>query len=260
MRQKILMKKKKSGRPLSFNSDLEVKAIIKSIMFKLFEGVSWENVPIFDNFPYTFSVVYDRFILWGALDVFEKIWQDALKIYSKKIRISWKVQSLDASMIKTLKGGETIGPNHYDRNRNGCKVTMIVDGNGIPLSFIITSANESDVKVAPAVLDEYRIRKPSYNEQTLNADKGYDSEHFRTIVREHGMTPNIPHRKSVNHPNSFETPEQYEIAKQRIKSEHTFAIEKQAKSIRNRSDVYIKSYENFICLQSARIILQRTIF
>ncbi len=45
------------------------------------------------------------------------------------------------------KGGEETGPNPVDRGRPGSKRHLLVDGDGLPLSVILTGANVHDSKV-----------------------------------------------------------------------------------------------------------------
>ncbi|MGA9843934.1 MAG: transposase [Nitrososphaeraceae archaeon] len=62
----------------------------------------------------------------------------------------------------------------------------MTDGQGIPLSVVITAASTHDMKAAIHTLDNIVVKRRSskrYKEkQNLYLDKGYD---FREIVRRH---------------------------------------------------------------------------
>jgi transposase len=43
----------------------------------------------------------------------------------------------------------------------GTKRHVLIDGQGIPLSAVITAANTHDMKAAISVLDNIRVKRPS---------------------------------------------------------------------------------------------------
>ena len=53
------------------------------------------------------------------------------------------------------------GPNPTDRAKLGTKRHLLTDGQGIPLSIIITAANTHDMKAAISILDNIVINRPS---------------------------------------------------------------------------------------------------
>ena len=69
----------------------------------------------------------------------------------------------------------------------------MVDARGVPLSLIVTGANQPDVTRAVALLDCAR-RTPPRRGGVICADKGYDSAALRGALRTRGLTPSIPHR------------------------------------------------------------------
>ena len=75
---------------------------------------------------------------------------------------------------------------------------MLTDGQGIPLSIIITAANTHDMKAAISILDNIVVNRPSSKinkeRQNLCLDKGYDFKEIETEVIKKGYLPHIPHR------------------------------------------------------------------
>jgi hypothetical protein len=62
---------------------------------------------------------------------------------------------------------------------------MMTESNGLPLAFELTGGEVHDAKIAPALLQKVPIG--SY---TI-ADRGYDSEAIRAIIRNKGAIPVI---------------------------------------------------------------------
>ena len=72
------------------------------------------------------------------------------------------------------------------------KLHAVTDANGRPISLFITAGQVSDYTGAAALLDTLP------KAQWLLADRGYDADWFRDALREKGIKPCIPGRKSRN--------------------------------------------------------------
>ena len=70
------------------------------------------------------------------------------------------------------------GPNPTDRGKLGTKRHVLTDGQGIPLSVVITAANTHDMKAAIRTLNNIVVKRPSYKmyeeKQNHYLDKGYN--------------------------------------------------------------------------------------
>ncbi|KSZ56384.1 transposase [Rhodococcus pyridinivorans KG-16] len=97
------------------------------------------------------------------------------------------------------KGGSLTGPSPVDRGKNGSKIHILSDADGIPLVTAVTSANTHDsvmlqpmVAAIPAVRSRRgpRRRRPG----RLRADKGYDYPVHRRWLRARGIVPRIARR------------------------------------------------------------------
>ncbi len=91
------------------------------------------------------------------------------------------------------------GPNPVDRGKNGSKIHVLTDANGLPLVLGVSGANVHDsqalrplVQAIPAICSRRgpRRRRPV----KLRADKGYDQDQIRVWLRERGITPRIARR------------------------------------------------------------------
>jgi putative transposase len=61
-------------------------------------------------------------------------------------------------MYKGTFGGEMIGPNPTDRGKLGTKCHVLIDGQGIPLSVVITATNTHDMRAAISTLDNIVVK------------------------------------------------------------------------------------------------------
>ncbi|MDR1286440.1 MAG: transposase, partial [Treponema sp.] len=80
--------------------------------------------------------------------------------------------------------------------KNGSKRHMLVDGEGVPLSLVVTGANRHDVSQLETLLDAVIIERPdifSYP-QHLCLDKGYTGEPALEVVVLRGFIPKIKGR------------------------------------------------------------------
>lgn len=86
-----------------------------------------------------------------------------------------------------------------DRRKAGGKHYLLVDGNGIPLNVTLTSANRHDSTQLMPLLDGMpsiagRRGHPLVKPQCVQADRGYDCERDRDILRQRGICRQIGKR------------------------------------------------------------------
>lgn len=90
-----------------------------------------------------------------------------------------------------------------DRGRPGSKHHLIVDAHGIPLQVTLTGGNRNDVtQLLPLVDSIPPIRgvrgRPRRKPREVFADRGYDHDKYRRLLRARGITPRIA-RRGVAH-------------------------------------------------------------
>lgn len=75
----------------------------------------------------------------------------------------------------------------------GSKLMAVVDKEGIPLGLLVENANPAEVKLAEPTLATIRVQRkrgrPKTRPKELVADKGYDSDPFRRVLRKRGIKP-----------------------------------------------------------------------
>jgi transposase len=74
---------------------------------------------------------------------------------------------------------------------------LVTDGNGLPISLELASANHHEVTLAVPALQTVCVPRrgggrPKQRPKELVADKAYDSKHFRQWLRSKGIKPTIP--------------------------------------------------------------------
>lgn len=229
--------------------------IFKSILFKVKTGVNWEDTKLYGNF--SISTVYKYFKLWCSNYLFEQLFFNSLKAYSKAKRINWKFQAIDSTIIKAYRGGEAIGPNSTDRGRNGTKIHTLVDKKGIPLAFYISKANIHDSQSVEHLINNYVLRRPYY-EQYINLDTAYDSKKIKTFLTSKKFIYQIPKNKRNS---KKEVPKMSDSEKQRYKNrltvEHQFGHLKQYKSIILRYTRKAVHFTNIINIAYSMLITKK---
>ena len=150
------------------------------------------------------------------------------------------------------KGGEEIGLTKVGK---GTKRMLATDGKGIPLAFLLASANCAEVKLAEATLERIRVPRkrgrPRKRPKRLVADRAYDSDPLRGWLRRKGVRPCIPPRK--NRKGRRKTWE--EEYKKRWHVERTFAWMGNYRRLLVRHERLISVYEGFFALACIMICL-----
>ena len=120
-------------------------------------------------------------------------------------------------------GGDDI---KYGYKGKGVTNHLLVDGNGMPLSVITTSAAKSERAEVIHLLVETRVfgkrhGRPRCCVDELEADKGYDADELRKVLRSKGIKPIIGKRiwQNRKHARGRKAPK----AKNRFKVERCFA-------------------------------------
>lgn len=151
--------------------------------------------------------------------------------------------------------GAHTGPSPVDRARPGSKHHLIVDRHGTPLVVSLTSGNRHDVTQLMPLLDAMpRIRglrgRPRHRPGRLFADRGYDYDKYRRLLRARGITPKFA-RKGTPHGSG--------LGKIRWVVERTFAWLHQFKRLRiryeKRADLHLGLLQlacSIICLRRLR--------
>jgi transposase len=105
------------------------------------------------------------------------------------------VQMIDTSIVRVHQHGACITRNRRQsigRSQGGLtsKIHALVDTNGLPVRLALTAGEAHDNRLAERLLS--RLKSGT----TLLADRGYDADWIRALVRQHGAWANIPPKRN----------------------------------------------------------------
>lgn len=152
-----------------------------------------------------------------------------------------------------LSKGAHTGPSPVDRARPGSKHHLIVDRHGTPLAVSPTGGNRHDVTQLMPLLNAIpRVRgvrgRPRNRPRRLFADRGYDYDKYRRLIRARGITPKIA-RKDTSHGSG--------LGKTRWVVERTFAWLHQFKRLRISYEIRADLHLGLLQLACSIICLRR---
>lgn len=133
---------------------------------------------------------------------------------------------------------------------------MLCDANGVPLRFLLSGGQASDITYAQPLLDDVSIPmargRPRKRCRWLLADKGYDAEALRQYCDRYRMQPVIPLRSMKRKvkpglPRLFDRPKY----RQRNIIERMFGWLKENRRIVTRFDKLAKSFAAMVALACA---------
>ncbi len=133
---------------------------------------------------------------WQQADVWDRLHELLLAELHAAGEIAWSRAVADSSHVQAKKGAPKRVPARVERGRLGSKHHLLVDAGGLPLAWTLTGGNRNDVTQLLALLDRVppvrgRPRRPKRRPKRLLADRGYDQDKYRRLVRERGITPLI---------------------------------------------------------------------
>ena len=161
------------------------RRVLNGIFWVLRSGAPWRDLP--QEFgPYT--TCYNRFVRWRRAGVWGRI-MDALAAAHDAA-----VQMIDTSIVRVHQHAACIARNKRQsmgRSRGGLtsKIHAVVDRSGLPVRLALTTGEAHDNRLAAKLLS--RLKSGSM----LLADRGYDADWIRTLVRQHGAWANIPPKR-----------------------------------------------------------------
>ncbi len=143
---------------------------------------------------------------WRRLDEWQRagVWAELHALLLARLRaageLEWSRAIADSSQVQAKGGAETC-PSPVDRGRPGSNHHLLVDATGIPLAFSVTGGNRNDVTQLIPLLDGVpavrgAVGRPRRRPDSLIADRGYDHDKYRRLVRQRGVKPLIARRQT----------------------------------------------------------------
>jgi transposase len=184
----------KGGRP-----PIGHRVVVRVIRFVLATGNRWEDVP--QELGCSGRTAHRRLREWEEAGIWDRLHAELLGLLKRAGKLDPDTVVVDGVTVRAFGGGEATGPSPVDRGKKGTKHTLLVDRHGAPLAIRTAGANASDhTQIIPVVLAFPRVKgtpgRPKELPDDLYADRGYDSEGTRALLRWLGIEPHIARRKT----------------------------------------------------------------
>jgi transposase len=218
------------------------RRVLNGIFWVLRSGAPWRDLPETYG-PRT--TCYNRFVRWRRAGVWDRI-MDALAADHDAA-----VQMIDTSIVRVHQHGASVADNNHQdmgRSRGGLtsKIHAVVDTHGLPVHLALTPGEAHDNRLCSALLSAL------LPQTMVLADRGYDADWIRELVRQQGAWANIPPKRNRKDPICF-SPYLYRA---RNLVERFFNKIKQCRRVATRYDKLAANYLAFIKLASIRIWLR----
>lgn len=177
---------------------LDSRRVLCGILFVLYTGIRWEFLPQELGFG-SGMTCWRRLRDWNEAGVWQRLHELLLAELRAADLLDLSRASVDSSHLRAMKGGEKTGPSPVDRGKTGSKHHLIVEARGIPLATTLTGGNRNDVtQLIPLIEAVPPIRgkrgRPRRRPEVVYADRGYDHDKYRDLVRDLGIQPKIARR------------------------------------------------------------------
>jgi transposase len=184
------------GRP-----PVDHHTVLKVIWFVLCSGCRWADVPL--EMGCSGRTAQRRLLEWEELQVWSRLHAKFLSWLRKMGKLDQSVVIIDSTQVRAFGGGDETGPSPVDRAKLGSKHTLMVDRHGVPMAIETSGANESDqTQLIPLVVFFPRIGgkpgRPKELPDEVYADRGYDNDSTRALLRWLGVEPHIARRRTAH--------------------------------------------------------------
>ncbi|WUC84029.1 IS5 family transposase [Streptomyces sp. NBC_00536] len=228
------------------------RLVFQGILFVLHTGIAWEHLPQELGLG-SGMTCRRRLAEWTEAGVWPRLHEVLLaKLRSANV-LDLSRAAVDGSHIRALKGGSKTGRSPVDRGRTGSKHHLITDAIGIPLAVTLTGSNRNDVTQLIPLLEAVppvrgKRGRPRRRPDVVLADRGYDHDKYRRLVRKLGVRPLVA-RRGAEHGSGLGT--------QRWVVERAFAHLHWFRRLRIRWEVRDDIHEAFLTLGCPLICWRR---
>ena len=175
---------------------LDNRKVLCGILFVLYTGIRWEFLPQELGFG-SGMTCWRRLRDWNNAGVWQALHELLLAELRAADLLDLSRAAADSSHLRAMKGGPKTGRSPVDRGKSGSKHHVIVEAHGIPLAATLTGGNRNDVtQLIPLIQAVAPIRgkrgRPRRRPDIVYADRGYDHDKYRRLVRDLGISPRSP--------------------------------------------------------------------
>ncbi|WP_442788398.1 IS5 family transposase [Kitasatospora sp. YST-16] len=233
-------------------SRLDDRLVFQGILFVLHTGISWEHLPQELGFG-SGMTCWRRLAEWHEAGVWQRLHEALLAELRAADVLDFSRATVDSSHVRAKGGGSKTGRSPVDRGKTGSKHHLITDATGIPLAFTLTGGNRNDVTQLIPLLEAVppvrgKRGRPRRRPDVVLADRGYDHDKYRRMVRELDIRPLIA-RRNTGHGSG--------LGVQRWVVERAFALLHHFRRLRIRWEIRDDIHEAFLSLACALICWRR---
>jgi transposase len=240
---KLPSPKANTGRPSYSNFDL-----LPGILKVLRSGCRWRDL---DRKGYPSGVTHWRRLrFWQSRFGLRKTWNLILQKLHQLKKLGLGIASIDGSLIPSFNFLDTTGYSGKYK-KTGTKISVLADFLGTPFNVVFASGEKHDMPLAIPTITNNSVGKPSL----ILADKGYDSDKFRSELKQSGINANIPKRNIKNRKSQCDY--NIPLGKMRFKIERTNAWIKSFRRLHFRFDYTLASFKTLTYLALIVICLRK---
>lgn len=215
-----------------------LRDMVEGMLYRMRVGCPWRDLP--DEFG-CWNTIFQKFNRWSAKNKLTMIF----KMLVHEPDLEWEY--IDGSIVKAHQHSAGAASNEEQGigksvAGNTTKIHMVVDSFGLPIEFEITGGEVHDCKIAPELINI--LPTSDY----VIADKGYDSEELREIIRKKSSIPIIPRKNNSTIGNSDID---WSLYKFRHLVENVFARLKHFRSIATRYDKLKRNFSSMLAMACA---------
>ena len=230
----------RSKKGINIGNEIQTKNFLEAIYWMARTGAQWRELPL--RYGH-WNSVFKRFNAWSK----KNIWGRLLEYCIQDPDLEYI--SIDATIVRVHACAAGYGKQEDEglgRSKGGftTKIHAKVDALGNPLKLTFTPGQSHDITQAKILLDKTR------NSYVLG-DKGYDSDHFREILKTQKCVPVIPSRSNRILPCKHD---KY-IYKERHVVECFFSKVKYFRRVFSRFDKSVRNFASFLSFVGAIIWL-----
>ena len=212
-----------------------LRKTVEGILYRMRTGCPWRDLPSFFSL---WGSIYQQFNRWSLKNKLMKIF----KSLAYDPDFEWEF--IDGTIVKAHQHSTGAASEHDEAigksvAGNTTKIHMASDAHGLPIDFIITGGEVHDCKVAPEFIAQLPVA-----EYTI-ADKGYDKEELREMIKQRSSIPAIPRKCNSTIGNADMD---WGLYKYRHLVENIFARIKHFRAIATRYDKLKRNYESMVAL------------
>jgi transposase len=175
------------------------RVVVRVIWFVRVTGNRWQDVP--QELGCSGRTAHRRRRAREEAGIWDRLHADLLRVLRRAGKLDPDTAIIDGVSVRAFGGGDATGPSPVDRRKEGTKPTLMVDRHGVPPAIRTAGANASDHRQIIPLIPDFpgiggRPGRPKELPDDAYADRGYDSEGTRALLRWLGIEPHIARRRT----------------------------------------------------------------